>query len=337
MANWRALAAQAAAVTHVPAPLLDAQIMQESHGNPKARSSAGAEGIAQFMPATARSMGVNPWDPGSAIAGMARMDAANFAKYHNWKDVLSIYNSGRGWATGRQIGQTRNYVDSILSAAGFPNLGGAHNERSQGGGAMSGIPGLDAAMGQSSSFKQIAGAMLMQAAANGGQFDPGSLLGLVAARNQMQVSTPVGGSNAGGGQSGSPGPLLAGSSQGGGFLPKGATYKGNRADQGRDFQTNSGGAIIAPGDGQVLAVKSDPHGFGPAYPIVQFTTGPYKGRTMYIGHTISKLPAGTRFRAGTVLSHTGTRGIGNATLPGWAEIGYAPHGNPGPFGQPTPF
>lgn len=336
MANWRALAAQAAVQSHVPVSLLDAQIMQESGGNPRARSGAGAEGIAQFMPATAKSMGVNPWDPASAIAGMAHMDAANFAKYHNWKDVLSIYNSGRGWATGQQIGQTRNYVNSILSAAGaFPNVGGAHNERSIGASNMAGIPGADAALGQSSSFKQIAGAMLMQAAANGGQFDPGSLLGLVAARQQL-----------GGAQSPGAAPVtqmtqmtqnLTPGGQGGGFLPKGATYKANRADQGRDFQTNSGGAIIAPGDGKVIAVKSDPHGFGPSYPIVQFSSGPYKGRTMYIGHTLSTLPPGTRFRAGTVISHTGTHGVGNATLPGWAEIGFAPGGNPGPFGQPTPF
>jgi hypothetical protein len=47
--------------------------------------------------------------------------------------------------------------------------------------------------------------------------------------------------------------------------------------------------------------------------------------------------AGQHFTSGQVLSHTGTHGVGNATQPGWFEIGYANGGTPGPFGQPTPF
>jgi Transglycosylase SLT domain len=130
----------------------------------------------------------------------------------------------------------------------------------------------------------------------------------------------------------------AGSSggRGRGFLPAGATYKPGRKDQGQDFQTNPGGAIIAPGNGYVVAVRSDPNGFGPSYPVVHFTSGPYAGHDVYIGHTISALKAGAHFVAGQVLSHTGKQPIGNATVPGWAEIGFAPHGVPGPFGQPVP-
>ena len=123
----------------------------------------------------------------------------------------------------------------------------------------------------------------------------------------------------------------------GGFLPKRAVYKPGRKDQGQDGQTNPGGAILAPGSGYVVAVKSDPNGFGPAYPIVHFTSGPYAGHDIYIGHTISTLQPGAKFSQGTVLSHTGTHGIGNATVPGWFEIGYAPGGTPGAFGQQVPF
>lgn len=123
----------------------------------------------------------------------------------------------------------------------------------------------------------------------------------------------------------------------GGFLPKGAVYKVGRKDQGQDGSTNPGGPILAPGDGYVVSVKSDPNGFGPAYPIVHFTSGKYAGHDIYIGHTISALQPGQKFSAGTVLSHTGTRGIGNATVPGWFEIGFAPGGLPGAFGQTVPF
>ena len=50
-----------------------AQIEQESGWNPNAKSKAGARGIAQFMPATAKEMGLsNPLDPVSAIDAAAR-------------------------------------------------------------------------------------------------------------------------------------------------------------------------------------------------------------------------------------------------------------------------
>jgi hypothetical protein len=165
--------------------------------------------------------------------------------------------------------------------------------------------------------------------------------GMMGAGMMLQQQALQDESGQGGDQTGAAGTgaTLPASSQGGGFLPQGASYTQQRADQGRDFQTDSGGAIIAPGNGYVVAVKSDPHGFGPSYPIVRFTSGPYKGQTLYIGHTLSVLKPGAQFVAGQTLSHTGTGRvpIGNATKPGWAEIGFAPGGVPGRFGQTTPF
>lgn len=126
-------------------------------------------------------------------------------------------------------------------------------------------------------------------------------------------------------------------SQAGGFLGKGFSYQSGRHDQGHDFQTDPGAPIVAPGAGVVLSVKSDPNGFGPAYPVVHFTSGPYAGHDIYIGHTLSVLRPGQRFQPGQVISHTGTHPVGNAQVPGWAEIGYAPGGIPGSFGQNVPF
>lgn len=123
----------------------------------------------------------------------------------------------------------------------------------------------------------------------------------------------------------------------GGFLPKGAQYIVGRKDQGRDGQTNPGGPILANGNGVVLSVKSDPNGFGPSYAVVHFTSGRFAGRTLYFGHTLAAVRPGQRVAPGQVIARTGTHGIGNATVPGWFEIGFADSGSPGPMGQAVPF
>lgn len=73
------------------------QINQESGFNPNAYSPAGAEGIAQFMPATAATMGVNPWDPTSALYGAARLMAQLSQQFGgNYAQALAAYNAGPG-------------------------------------------------------------------------------------------------------------------------------------------------------------------------------------------------------------------------------------------------
>lgn len=131
----------------------------------------------------------------------------------------------------------------------------------------------------------------------------------------------------------------------GGFLPTGVKYTYDRHDQGRDIQTGVHQAIIAPGMGKVVRWGDDPADpkhpgahFGPAYPIIELTSGPYKGKTMYVGHTVAALPPGRRFYRGNVISHTTHSSAANGLAPdGWAEIGFAPGGTPGPNGQPAPF
>lgn len=128
----------------------------------------------------------------------------------------------------------------------------------------------------------------------------------------------------------------------GGFLPKGMQFAYNRHDQGRDIQTSPGAPILAPGSGYVVRIASDPGGggahFGPSYPIVHFTSGPYAGHDVYVGHTVAALNPGQKFQAGAVLSHTQPSGPLNGGAPsGWAEIGFANGGTPGPNGQPAPF
>jgi membrane-bound lytic murein transglycosylase F len=85
--------------------LLAAQVAQESRFDPRARSWAGARGLLQLMPRTAREVGVrNPTDPTENVAGGVRY-LARLSEL--WRDdipdeaerlkfVLASYNAGRG-------------------------------------------------------------------------------------------------------------------------------------------------------------------------------------------------------------------------------------------------
>lgn len=104
----------------IPPALLAAQINAESSFNPRAVSPAGALGIAQFMPGTAKAMGVDPWDPESAIHGMARYDAENLAKFGSVELMLAAYNIGPAAVKkgGEVPGGAQNYVKKIMAAVG---------------------------------------------------------------------------------------------------------------------------------------------------------------------------------------------------------------------------
>lgn len=121
----------------------------------------------------------------------------------------------------------------------------------------------------------------------------------------------------------------------GGFFAPGQSVGLRRKDAGRDVQLQPGAAIVAPGAGEVVRVASDPSGFGPDYPIERFTSGPYAGREIYLGHTDTALPAGAKFKLGQILARTSR--TGHNAPPGWAEIGYAHAGVPGHVGQRSPF
>jgi hypothetical protein len=132
------------------------------------------------------------------------------------------------------------------------------------------------------------------------------------------------------------------STNAGGFLREGVHYTYGRHDQGRDIQTGIGEPIIAPGRGRVIRIASDPGGggghFGPAYPVVEFYSGRYAGKEIYVGHTVAAMRVGKRFCTNAILAHTQKSGPRNGGAPdGWAEIGYAHNGIPGPLGQPAPF
>lgn len=111
--------AEAAARKHgVPVDLFNRLVQQESNWNPKAKSHAGAIGLAQLMPFTARTLGVNPHDPRENLEGGARYLKQQYTKFRSWRLALAAYNAGPA-AVEKYNGvppykETTNYVKVIL-------------------------------------------------------------------------------------------------------------------------------------------------------------------------------------------------------------------------------
>jgi hypothetical protein len=113
-----ALVARAEAREHLPRFLLAALVHVESGGHPHRISPAGAMGLGQLMPDTARMLGVgDPFDSTANVDGAARLLADHLARYHdNIRLAVAAYNAGPGAVRGRvpDNGQTPAYVAKVL-------------------------------------------------------------------------------------------------------------------------------------------------------------------------------------------------------------------------------
>jgi len=123
--NWQKLAHQVAVGAHINPKYFVRQIAAESGFNPNARSPAGAVGIAQFMPATAAGLGIDPSNPYQSLKGAAHLMARYLSSYHgDWHKALAAYNAGVGNVPHWQsIPETRAYVAKILGGGSIPGLG----------------------------------------------------------------------------------------------------------------------------------------------------------------------------------------------------------------------
>ena len=104
----------------IPHGLLDALIWTESRYNPRAVSSAGAAGLGQLMPGTAKDLGVrNRFDPQSNIQGAASYLRQMLDRFGMVHLALAAYNAGPG-AVGKAKGiplnsETPSYVRSVIA------------------------------------------------------------------------------------------------------------------------------------------------------------------------------------------------------------------------------
>jgi soluble lytic murein transglycosylase-like protein len=105
----------------VDAAIVRAIIGAESMFNHAARSTAGAIGLMQLMPATARELGVDPNVPEQNIEGGVRYFAEQLKAFGGVELALVAYNAGPGfaqrYASGKTAlyGETREYVRKVMA------------------------------------------------------------------------------------------------------------------------------------------------------------------------------------------------------------------------------
>lgn len=119
---------RAADANAVPVQILAWLLWKESRYNPAIidgtkRSPVGALGIAQFMPATANELHIDPLDPAQAIPAAAAYLARLYRARGTWSEALAAYNWGIGNVSRKGIGnapaETVDYYTTILARAGM--------------------------------------------------------------------------------------------------------------------------------------------------------------------------------------------------------------------------
>ncbi|MBV8344625.1 MAG: lytic transglycosylase domain-containing protein [Candidatus Eremiobacteraeota bacterium] len=100
--------------------LIEAVVQNESGFSASATSAAGARGLMQLMPGTARSLGVtNSYDPAQNVRGGTRYLRGLIDRFHEVELAVAAYNAGPG-AVARFRGvppyaETQNYVRDVLT------------------------------------------------------------------------------------------------------------------------------------------------------------------------------------------------------------------------------
>ena len=134
--DFRQIARQKAQKYGLLPEVFERQIEAESGFNPKAVSVAGARGIAQIMPGTARGWGVNPDDPVAALDAAAKNMAAYTKTFLGGKSpgeetdpsklrqatekALRAYNAGPGAVeASKRYAETNAYVNKIIGPDKF--------------------------------------------------------------------------------------------------------------------------------------------------------------------------------------------------------------------------
>ena len=108
-----------AALNDLSPALLEAVVWQESRWRPHARSRAGALGLAQLMPGTARDLGVDPRDPYANLGGGARYLRQQLDRFDgDVERALAAYNAGPGRVIRAggipPIRETQLYVRAVV-------------------------------------------------------------------------------------------------------------------------------------------------------------------------------------------------------------------------------
>lgn len=118
-ASWLGLAVETAARHEGLDPWLLASVIYiESRFNHQSISGAGAMGLGQLMPGTARAAGVDPRDPWQNVLGSAAILRWNYLEFRDWPLALAAYNAGseavRRYGGIPPYAETQWYVRAVL-------------------------------------------------------------------------------------------------------------------------------------------------------------------------------------------------------------------------------
>jgi hypothetical protein len=121
-----------ASAIRIPPAYYTEQIQVESSYNPKALSPAGAEGIAQFMPATAAGQGIDPWNPVQSLQAASLLMMGYATRYSgDYAAALADYNAGSVPIDRCKLGHdpawltclSRDVQDYVLAVMFYPDSG----------------------------------------------------------------------------------------------------------------------------------------------------------------------------------------------------------------------
>lgn len=114
--HLKALATAAAHLCGVPVRLFHSLIARESSWNPRARSSSGALGLGQLMPAAAKEMGVEDrLDPWQNALGAACFLRKQYDRAGSWRKALLSYHAGPNRVRTSQA--SHDYAQDIIEGS----------------------------------------------------------------------------------------------------------------------------------------------------------------------------------------------------------------------------
>jgi hypothetical protein len=119
MSQWDQLIQAAGQRYNVDPQLIAALVHVESSGNPKAYNAiTGATGLGQQIPATAKSLGIDPKDPAQSIEGVAKLLNENLNRYGNPEQAVLAYHGGTDQSNWGP--KTQDYLRKVTARYGAP-------------------------------------------------------------------------------------------------------------------------------------------------------------------------------------------------------------------------